>query len=212
MGKNQVHALRGLDLEVKQGEFLAIVGPSGSGKSTAMNMIGALDTPTKGTVKLDGKNISDLSESDLAVLRGRKIGFIFQKFNLINTLTASENVSLPLVFQEADTEERDERAKELLTLVGLGDRLHHHPTELSGGQQQRVAIARALAVNPEVILADEPTGNLDSTSGSTVMDFLKKLHKEQGTTIVMVTHDQKVAKHADRIVTLKDGTIVGGNT
>jgi putative ABC transport system ATP-binding protein len=208
MGDVKVHALRGLSLEVYQGEFLSIMGPSGSGKSTAMNMIGCLDIPSQGAVFLDGANIASMEESDLAQIRGQKIGFIFQKFNLINTLTAKENVMLPMIFQGYDKEKREERAEYLLNLVDLGDRVDHRPGELSGGQQQRVAIARALAINPQVILADEPTGNLDSKTGGTVMDFLKKLHKEQGTTIVMVTHDEDVAVHADRTEYLMDGAIV----
>ena len=173
MGDTQVNALRGLTLSVKQGEFLAIMGPSGSGKSTAMNMIGCLDVPTKGHIYLDGQDIAHLNESDLAVIRGKKIGFIFQKFNLINTLSAKENVMLPLVFQGLDEEERVARAEEVLKLVNLHDRMDHKPNELSGGQQQRVAIARALVVRPQLILADEPTGNLDSATGQQVMDFLK---------------------------------------
>ena len=207
MGDNAVHALRGVDLEVHKGEFLAIMGPSGSGKSTCMNMVGALDIPTKGKVYLEGKDISKMSESKLAQIRGRTIGFIFQQFNLINTLTAAENVTLPLLFQGVPNEERMKRAKEVLTMVDLADRMDHRPNELSGGQQQRVAIARALATQPDIILADEPTGNLDSKTGSTVMDFLKKLHKEKGTTIIMVTHDKSTAKHADRVEVLRDGQL-----
>jgi putative ABC transport system ATP-binding protein len=207
MGDVEVHALRGLDLEVKDGEFLAIQGPSGSGKSTAMNLIGCLDIPSKGKIFLENQNISELHESDLAQIRGRKIGFIFQQFNLINTLSALENVMLPMIFQEIPEAERRKKAKELLTMVELGERVHHKPTELSGGQQQRVAIARSLAIDPDVLLADEPTGNLDSKTGVTVMDFLKKLHDE-GKTIVMVTHDDKLAKKAERIEYLKDGKIV----
>ena len=208
MGENQVHALRGLNLRVHEGEFLSIMGPSGSGKSTAMNMIGCLDIPTKGNILLDGINIASLHESDLAQIRGRKIGFIFQKFNLIGTLSAKENVMLPMIFQGIPEVERHRRAKELLELVDLGDRLDHRPGELSGGQQQRVAIARALAVEPAVILADEPTGNLDSTTGANVIEFLRKLHEEKGTTVVMVTHDEHVAKNADRVEYLKDGQIL----
>jgi len=208
MGENQVHALRGLDLEVAEGEFLSIMGPSGSGKSTAMNMIGCLDIPTKGEIYLDGVDIATLHESDLAQIRGQKIGFIFQKFNLIPTLTAKENVMLPMIFQGVPEQERHRRARELLELVDLGDRVDHRPGELSGGQQQRVAIARALAVEPAVILADEPTGNLDSKTGGSVMDFLRKLHEEKGTTIVMVTHDADVAKNADRREFLRDGRII----
>ncbi len=211
MGKNEVHALRGLNLEIYKGEFVAIMGRSGSGKSTAMNMIGVLDRPTQGAIYLEGKNIAKLSESKLAQIRGQKIGFIFQKFNLINTLTAKENITLPLIFQGVSKEKREKRADELLTMVGLADRKNHRPSELSGGQQQRVAIARALAVNPEVILADEPTGNLDSKTSNTVMDFLKKLHNEQGTTVVLVTHDADVAKAAHRIEILRDGKIIEKN-
>jgi putative ABC transport system ATP-binding protein len=208
MGDAEVHALRGINLKVRQGEFVAIMGPSGSGKSTAMNMVGCLDIPTKGEVFLDNHNISHLSESELARIRGRKIGFIFQKFNLIDTLSAKENVMLPMMFQGFSEDERHRRAEELLTLVELQERMDHRPSELSGGQQQRVAIARALAVEPEVILADEPTGNLDSKTGASVMDFLKKLHFEKGTTIVMVTHDEHVAHNAERIEFLRDGQIV----
>jgi putative ABC transport system ATP-binding protein len=210
MGDNVVHALQGLSLKVHEGEFVAVMGPSGSGKSTAMNMIGVLDRPSKGSIYLDGKDIAKLSESRLAQIRGKKIGFIFQKFNLINTLTAKENITLPLIFQGMDASERDARAEELLAMVELSDRKNHKPNELSGGQQQRVAIARALAVNPSVILADEPTGNLDSKTSGTVMDFLKKLHKEQGTTIVMVTHDADTAKVAERVEVLKDGKLING--
>ncbi|MEK6967838.1 MAG: ABC transporter ATP-binding protein [Nanoarchaeota archaeon] len=208
IGENKVHALRGLDLEIKKGEFVAIQGPSGSGKSTAMNMIGALDTPSKGSVFLDGHNIASLSESELAQIRGKKIGFIFQQFNLIPSLSALENVTLPLIFQGVPSEERKEKARETLELVGLGDRMDHRPTQLSGGQQQRVAIARALAGNPEMVLADEPTGNLDSKTGDTVLSFLENLHEKKGKTIVMVTHDTNVAKAADRVEFLKDGAII----
>jgi putative ABC transport system ATP-binding protein len=207
MGDVEVPALRGLNLDIKDGEFVAIMGPSGSGKSTAMNMIGCLDTPTKGAIYLDGKNIADLEESDLAQIRGKKIGFIFQQFNLIPNLTALENVMLPMTFQGYDSDERKLRGIELLNMVDLGDRMHHKPSELSGGQQQRVAIARALANDPDVILADEPTGNLDSKTGQSVMSFLKKLHSDQCKTIIMVTHDEDVAHHAERIEMLRDGVI-----
>ncbi|MEM4755815.1 MAG: ABC transporter ATP-binding protein [Candidatus Woesearchaeota archaeon] len=208
MGSVQVVALQGINLEVKQGEFIAIMGPSGSGKSTAVNMVGCLDIPTKGTIKLDGKDISTLNESALAQIRGKKIGFIFQKFNLINTLTALENVMLPMTFQNEPESYRYQRAKALLELVELGERMHHRPTELSGGQQQRVAIARSLANNPEVILADEPTGNLDSKTGTIVMEFLKKLHKTEHKTIILVTHDESLTRYADRVEFLKDGKII----
>jgi putative ABC transport system ATP-binding protein len=207
MGDNEVHALHGINLEVIPGEFLAIQGPSGSGKSTAMNLIGCLDVPTKGEILLDGQNISKMSESNLATIRGRKIGFIFQKFNLIETLTALENVTLPMTFQGIPEEKRLERAKKLLTQFGLGDRMDHKPNQLSGGQQQRVAIARSLAIDPPVILADEPTGNLDSKTGREVMLFLRELNEHQGKTIVLVTHDDVLARAADRIASLKDGTI-----
>jgi putative ABC transport system ATP-binding protein len=208
MGDVQVTALNGLNLVVKKGEFLSIMGPSGSGKSTAMNMIGCLDIPSKGSIFLDGKDISKLRESDLAQIRGRKIGFIFQQFNLIPTLTALENIMLPMIFQNIPRDERMEKAKKLLQMVDLRDRMDHKPNELSGGEQQRVAIARSLSNNPEVILADEPTGNLDSKTGSTVMDFLRKLHEQEGKTIIMVTHDEDIAKNADRIEYLKDGKII----
>jgi putative ABC transport system ATP-binding protein len=208
MGKVEVPALRGLNLHVNEGEFLSIMGPSGSGKSTAMNMVGALDVPTKGSIMLAGRDISTLTESDLAQLRGRKIGFIFQQFNLIPTLSALENVALPMIFQNASRDKRLDRARQLLEMVELGDRVHHKPTEMSGGQQQRVAIARSLVNDPDVVLADEPTGNLDSATGSKVVDFLGALNKREGKTIVMVTHDGSVAKHAHRVEYLRDGQIV----
>ena len=210
MGDVDVEAWRGLSLQIKQGEFVGVLGPSGSGKSTAMNMIGALDVPTKGSIYLDGLNISNLTESELAQIRGKKIGFIFQQFNLIQTLSALENVALPMMFQNVDREARFERARKLLELVELGDRVNHKPTELSGGQQQRVAIARALSNNPDVILADEPTGNLDQKTGYRVMQFLSKLNKQEGKTVIMVTHDKKVAKFAHRVEYLIDGKIKGG--
>jgi len=208
MGDVEVPALQGIDLKIREDEFVAIMGPSGSGKSTAMNMVGALDIPTRGAVYLDRKNIAHLSESDLAQIRGRRIGFIFQQFNLINTLTALENVMLPMVFQGKSKEERIKRATKLLEMVELGDRIKHKPTELSGGQQQRVAIARALSNDPEVILADEPTGNLDSKTGHNFMDFLQDFNKKEGKTIIVVTHDKVVAKHAQRVEYLQDGKIV----
>lgn len=208
LGKVEVAALRGLNLDVKRGEFVAVMGPSGSGKSTAVNMIGCLDIPSKGRILLEDKDISHLSESALAQIRGKKIGFIFQQFNLISTLTALENVMLPMIFQDIPEDERRKKAWELLELVGLADRMQHKPSELSGGQQQRVAIARALANDPEVIIADEPTGNLDSKTGAMVLDFLKRLHKEEKRTIIMVTHDEQLAHAAERIEYLKDGIIV----
>lgn len=208
MGNVEVPALRGLNLEIKDGEFVAIMGPSGSGKSTSMNMVGCLDIPTKGRILLDNRDISKMTESELAQIRGRKIGFIFQQFNLIPTLTALENIMLPMIFQNKSKEDRVKRATELLELVDLGDRMNHKPTELSGGQQQRVAIARSLANDPEVILADEPTGNLDSKTGDSVMSFLCNLHATKGKTIIMVTHDAHVAESAERIELLMDGEIV----
>lgn len=207
MGQIAVHALRGLSLTIRKGDFVAIQGPSGSGKSTAMNLIGCLDIPTKGQVFLDGQDIAKLDESDLAQIRGKKIGFVFQQFNLIHTLSAVENVALPMLFQDVSAEERSKRAHLLLEQTGLGNRVGHRPNELSGGEQQRVAIARALANDPEVILADEPTGNLDSKTGMGIMDLLLKLHKKKQKTVIVVTHDQKVAGFADRVESLRDGRI-----
>ncbi|MAG73465.1 lipoprotein-releasing system ATP-binding protein LolD [archaeon] len=207
MGENKLDVLKGINLDVREGDFIAILGPSGSGKSTLMNQVGALDTPTKGKIILAGRDIATLSESDLAKLRGQKIGFVFQQFNLIPTLTALENVTLPAIFQNMSEEQRIKRATKLLTMVGLGDRLHHKPTELSGGQQQRVAVARSLINNPGIILADEPTGNLDSISGKQVFAMLEKLHAEDKKTIVLITHDIHLAKTAPTIVYLKDGII-----
>ena len=208
MGKIQVPALSGLDFEVRKDDFIAIMGPSGSGKSTAMNIIGCLDVPTKGAIFLDGKDIAKMSESDLAKIRGQKIGFIFQQFNLIPSLTAFENVELPMIFQGIPEEKKRARAKELLNLVGLGDRMNHRPSELSGGEQQRVAIARALANNPEIILADEPTGNLDSKTGEMIMNILVNLHEKQKKTIIVITHDADIANYADRKLVLKDGKLI----
>jgi len=207
VGDVQIAALRGITLSIRIGEFVAITGPSGSGKSTMMNMVGALDIPTKGAIYLDGKDISKLHESDLAEIRGKKIGFVFQQFNLIPSMTALENVMLPLEFQNRD--DAKEKAIRALELVGLRDRMNHRPRELSGGQQQRVAIARALANDPEVILADEPTGNLDSKTGKEIMLMLEDLHK-QGRTIILITHDLNLANFGERIVKLADGKIVGG--
>ena len=206
MGDSRIKALDGVDTIVKKGDFIAIVGPSGSGKSTMMNMVGALDIPTLGKIFLDEKNIASMRESELAQIRGKKIGFIFQTFNLIPTLTAMENVALPMLFQKVPREERNERAKQLLEKVGLGDRMEHLPSELSGGQRQRVAIARALANDPDVILADEPTGNLDSKTGKEILEMFIKLNKE-GKTIIIVTHDEDVAKHAGKVLKMKDGRL-----
>jgi len=208
IGKIRVEALRGLNLSVFPREFVAIMGPSGSGKSTLMNMIGCLDVPTKGRVYLEGRDISKLHESDLARIRGKIIGFVFQSFNLMPSLTALENVMLPMTFQGVDKILREKRAIELLNGVDLGDRIYHKPSELSGGEQQRVAIARALANDPDVILADEPTGNLDSRAGREVMEMLSKLQRERNKTIVMVTHDESLSKYAHRVIHIKDGRTI----
>ena len=208
MGDNKIEVLKDINFSINQGEFVAIVGKSGSGKTTLVNQIGCLDYPTKGDVVLDGHSVSNLSESDLAQVRGRKIGYVFQKFNLIKTLSAQENVAMPMIFQSIPKDERLDRAEELLRTFDMGERLLNKPSELSGGQQQRVAIARALANEPEIILADEPTGNLDSKTGVIVMDYLRELHKS-GKTIILVTHDDKLALYATRIITLIDGKIVG---
>ena len=207
MGKVSLDVLKGINVDIYRGEFVAILGPSGSGKSTLMNQVGLLDVPSKGKITIDEVDISTLEESDLAQLRGKKIGFVFQQFNLIPALTALENVILPTIFQNLGLEERDKRARELLDLVGLADRMAHRPNELSGGQQQRVAIARALVNNPEIILADEPTGNLDTKSGEQVIKLLEELHNKEGKTIILVTHDIEKAKLAERIIYLKDGEV-----
>ncbi len=207
MGDSIVKALDGVNISIEEGDFVAIMGPSGSGKSTGMNLTGSLDYATKGEIYLDGVDIEHLSESELAQIRGKKIGFIFQSFNLIPNLTALENVALPMMFQGVGEIERKERARTLLEMVDLGDRLDHYPNQLSGGQQQRVAIARSLANEPEIILADEPTGNLDSKTGEMVIHFLEELN-EKGRTIIMVTHDPNLAmKHAKTIYWLKDGKV-----
>jgi putative ABC transport system ATP-binding protein len=208
MGHTQVRALNGVSIQVKKGEFLSIVGKSGSGKSTLVNQVGCLDTPTYGQVLLDGINIAELSESGLAQIRGKKIGFIFQTFNLMPTLSVFENIALPMVFQGVDDAVIEKQLTKVLALVDLTDRADHKPSELSGGQRQRVAIARALANNPEVILADEPTGNLDSKTGKQIMDFLLKLNTENSVTIIMVTHDDDLAKWAQRTIVLSDGVVV----
>ena len=210
-GGNDVHALRGVSLDIFPGEMVAIMGPSGSGKSTLMNMIGCLDSPSGGQYFLDGLLVSDLVDDELAEVRNRKIGFIFQKYNLLARANAVENVELPLRYSD-DPSNMTERAKAMLELVGLGDRMDHKPNELSGGQQQRVAVARALVNDPAIILADEPTGNLDSVSGQEVLELLLKLNREKGTTIVVVTHDQGVASKAQRTIRLFDGKIVKGES
>jgi putative ABC transport system ATP-binding protein len=206
MGQNKVTALNNISLHINANEFVSIIGPSGSGKSTLMNMLGCLDTPTIGTYMLDGKEVSKLKDDDLAEIRNFKIGFIFQKFNLLQKLSSLENVELPLIYQGMRPKEVRERAIEALDSVGLRSRMHHRPNELSGGQQQRVAIARALATRPPVILADEPTGALDSKTGIEVMGILKELN-EKGNTIILITHDNNLAKQAKRMVRIQDGEI-----
>ena len=208
LGKTSVHALRGVDLTIERGEIVAVMGPSGSGKSTLMHILGALDTPTGGVALLDGQPLHELSEHQLATLRGRKVGFVFQTFNLIPTLSAQRNVELPMIFLGVPKRKRAARARELLIKVGLADRVHHRPNELSGGERQRVAIARALANDPEIILADEPTGNLDSETGATILALLKSLSTADGKTVVLVTHDPDAARIADRIVRMRDGRVI----
>ncbi|HUP62494.1 MAG TPA: ABC transporter ATP-binding protein [Thermoanaerobaculia bacterium] len=205
-GKVKVEALSGIDLVIHPGEMVAIVGPSGSGKSTLMNLLGCLDTPTDGTYELGGENVGGVTRDELAEIRNRRVGFVFQNFNLLPHISAQENVELPMLFGGVSPKERRERAIELLTRVGLGDRLDHKPTELSGGQMQRVAIARALAMNPDIILADEPTGNLDTTSGTDIMTIFTELWKS-GRTLIIITHDPALARRASRIVEIRDGRI-----
>lgn len=204
----EVNALNDFNLNVYEGEFVVILGPSGSGKTTLVNLIGCLDKPTDGDVLLLGKNIKQMSESNLAQMRGRVMGFVFQQFNLLNTFTALENVALPLIFHNSSRASRTKIARELLTKLGLGNRLNHKPNQLSGGQQQRVAIARALSVNPKIIIADEPTGNLDSQSGNEVIAYLKQLHKEEGKTVILVTHDVRYLDVGTRTVKIFDGHVV----
>ena len=206
MGAETVHALREVDLEIAENEYVGVMGPSGSGKSTLMNLIGCLDTPTSGEYWLDGQAVQDLEEDELAEIRNREIGFVFQTFNLLPRATALHNVELPLVYAGIDKEERRERAAEALEQVELGDRMDHQPNQLSGGQRQRVAIARALVNRPAILLADEPTGNLDSKTAAEIMAVFDELH-ESGQTIIMVTHEHPIAAHAARIVTLRDGNI-----
>ncbi len=205
-GKVKVEALKGIDLEVHKGEMVAIVGPSGSGKSTLMNLLGCLDTASGGTYELGGENVAGVTKDKLAEIRNRRVGFVFQNFNLLPQISAAENVEMPMLFGGVSLKERRARAAELLTRVGLGDRLDHKPTELSGGQMQRVAIARALANNPDIVLADEPTGNLDTSSGTDIMSIFTELWK-QGRTLVIITHDPGLAKRASRIVEVRDGRI-----
>ena len=206
LGTMELQVLRSIDVTIKSGEYVAIMGPSGSGKSTLLNMIGCLDHPTSGEYWLGGRDVSQLNDDDLSLIRGARIGFIFQSFNLIQQLTVVENIEVPMYYQGLSEHESAERAKELAAMVGLGDRITHRPTELSGGEQQRVAIARALANEPLIILADEPTGNLDSESGSGILKILHDLH-EQGKTLIVVTHDESIAKDAQRTIRLFDGRI-----
>jgi putative ABC transport system ATP-binding protein len=210
MDEVEVNALREVSLKIKEKEFIAIMGPSGSGKSTLLHMVGVLDRPTSGKIYLDGVDISKLNDSELARLRGRKIGFVFQFFNLYPTLTALENVGLPMMIVGKNKKERERRALELLKIVGLEERVEHLPSQLSGGERQRVAIARALANDPSLILADEPTGNLDSKAGKEIMIFLDSLQEKEGKTVVMVTHESSIAKYAERTIRLKDGKIMEG--
>ncbi len=207
MGDSIVQAVEGINLEIKKGDFIVIIGPSGSGKSTMMNMVGALDLATEGDIFLDGQNIEHLEESELAQIRGRKIGFVFQTFNLIPTLTALENIALPMIFQGINRDERIKRAEKILEAVRLSHRKTHLPNELSGGERQRVAIGRALANEPEVILADEPTGNLDTKTGAEIMKLFKDLNKK-GKTIILVTHDINLLNHAQKVLKIQDGRIV----
>ena len=206
MGDEIIHALRGVHLTIRRNEYLAIMGPSGSGKSTLMNMLGCLDTPTAGRYEFSGKNVATMVDDELADIRNREIGFVFQTFNLLPRSDALHNVELPLIYAGLAKAERIERAQLALTNVGLGDRMHHKPNELSGGQRQRVAIARALVNNPSIILADEPTGNLDSKTGEEIMLLFEELY-EQGNTIIVVTHEEDIARHARRIIRLRDGLI-----
>jgi len=207
----ETSALRGVDLKIKKGEFMAIIGPSGSGKSTLLHMIGVLDRPTSGKIFLDGIDIYTLNNSELARLRGKKIGFVFQFFNLYPTLTAQENIELPMLILECDRKKREEKALNLIEMVDLEKRAGHLPSQMSGGERQRVAIARAIANDPEIVLADEPTGNLDTKIGSEIMKLFSRLQEEENMTIVMITHELEIAKHAERVVHMIDGKIVRGD-
>lgn len=208
LGNNDLSILKGINLEIMPHSFSTIMGPSGSGKSTLMYLLGLLDTPSKGKIFLGGQDISSFSEDKLSVIRGKKIGFIFQQFNLLQNLTALENVMLPMTFQGIPEDQRRERAKILLESMNLGKRIYHKPSEMSGGEQQRIAIARSLVNDPEILIADEPTGNLDSSTGKTVMEILTKLHKEQKKTIVVVTHDPNIAHYSQNTIHIQDGQIL----
>ena len=208
---NELEILHGIDLDVKEGEFVSIVGASGSGKSTLMNMIGVLDRPTEGTYWLDGTDVQDAQDDELSQIRNRKIGLVFQNFNLISRTNARKNVELPMMYAGIPQKKRTQRAEELLDLVGMADRMDHQPNELSGGQKQRVAIARAMANDPAIILADEPTGALDSKTGRMVMDLFHRLNREQGKTIVLITHNQELAAETSRVLTMRDGILYTGS-
>lgn len=208
---NELEILHGIDLDVKEGEFVSIVGASGSGKSTLMNMIGVLDRPTEGTYWLDGTDVQNAQDDELSQIRNRKIGFVFQNFNLISRTNARKNVELPMMYAGIPQKKRTQRAEELLDLVGMADRMDHQPNELSGGQKQRVAIARAMANDPAIILADEPTGALDSKTGRMVMDLFHRLNREQGKTIVLITHNQELAAETSRVLTMRDGILYTGS-
>ena len=208
---NELEILHGIDLDVKEGEFVSIVGASGSGQSTLMNMIGVLDRPTEGTYWLDGTDVQDAQDDELSQIRNRKIGFVFQNFNLISRTNARKNVELPMMYAGIPQKKRTQRAEELLDLVGMADRMDHQPNELSGGQKQRVAIARAMANDPAIILADEPTGALDSKTGRMVMDLFHRLNREQGKTIVLITHNQELAAETSRVLTMRDGILYTGS-
>lgn len=207
VGQQEIDALRGINLKIEEGEYVSIIGPSGSGKSTLMHLLGCLDTPTSGSVKIDGADISNASDDELADMRNRKIGFVFQAFNLLSKLTVLENVELPMMYAGVTAKERRERAKAAIERVGLGDRINNTPLQLSGGQMQRVAVARSLVNNPRLIFADEPTGNLDSTTGANVLALFKELN-QQGSTIILVTHDSEIAANTPRRIEIRDGQVV----
>ena len=207
MGKNEVHALRGISFDIQQGEFVSIMGPSGSGKSTCMNMIGCLDRPTSGIVKINGRETASMNEKELAILRNQTVGFVFQQYHLISAMNILENVMLPMKYQKVDRAIRMEKAQAALKAVGLGERVHHKPHELSGGQKQRVAIARAMVTQPKILLADEPTGALDTETGKQVMEMFRKINSENGTTIIIVTHDPRIGESTERCIKILDGQL-----